>query len=73
MADKDKRGKGLPRRAAKSHPKHAKRMGHKERAKRKHEYNALLQFQREEKNNALRDLGLPTPWEVACAKRAALR
>ena len=73
MADKDKKGKGLPRRAAASHPKHAKRQGHKARAQLRHDRNRLEQAQREADNNALRELGLSTPWEVACAKRNAER
>ena len=73
MADKDKKGKGLPDRARASHPKHAKRQGHKARAAKRHEANRIAQSLREEANNALRELGLPTPWEAARIKRAALR
>lgn len=70
MAKSEKLSKKLPKRAVNSHPKHAKRMGHKDRAAKRHMANKLAQFQREVKNNAKRDLGLPTPWEEACARRA---
>ncbi len=74
MADKQpKAGKKLPDRASKSHPKHAKRMGHKARAQVRHNHNRIAQTQRELDNIVLREFGKATPWELACVKRAENR
>lgn len=74
MADKqNKVKKGLPKRASSQNPKHAKRMGHKARAAKRHEANRLKNYAQQVNNNSLRKKGLPTPWEIAKAKRYAKR
>ena len=69
----EKAKKKLPDRARSSHPKHAKRQGHKARAAKRHERNRSRNHAQMIKNNALRELGSPTPWEAAKAARHARR
>ena len=73
MANKEKLQKKLPKRAAKSHPKHVKRMGHKARAQIRHDANRLAQDNRERLNITLREAGLKTGWEISKMVRASKR
>lgn len=72
MADQ-KLAKSLPKRANTSHPKHAKRMGHKARAKAKKAARNAANLERHARNVERKANGELTPWELAKAARRSRR
>lgn len=65
--------KKLPKRAGRRSEKKAQREAQHAAAKIRKAARIAAQREREARNNELRAVGLPTPWEVAKAKRAARR
>lgn len=68
-----KLAKKLPKRASRRSDKKAKREEQHAKAKLRKAARIAAQRDREARNRELRAAGLPTPWEIAKAKRAAKR